>query len=155
MPEEGLQPPTPRSAPLDGDGGERVQGWRARYAPRRGRPAPGCLTPEAALHAMREAIQGYAAEAEEAARVAERGGPVTFGLADAECLAARADELAERVVSCGAGVGHEGGNLPDPTRCRHGIYPVLEDIGLPGVRLLRRCHTYVRTQCIWSALILL
>lgn len=55
-------------------------------------------------------------------------------LADAERLAANADELAERVVLCGAGVGHKGGNLPELTRCCHGIYPVLEDNGLPGTR---------------------
>lgn len=84
---------TARAAPLNGDGGERVEGWRARYAPRRGRPAPGCLTPEAALHAMREAIQNYAAEAEEAARVAERGGPVTFGRVADDWLAERRAEV--------------------------------------------------------------
>jgi hypothetical protein len=58
-------------------------------------------------------------------------------LADAERFAASADELAERVVLCGASVDHEGGNLPDLAHRRHGIYPVLEDIGLPGVWLLR------------------
>jgi hypothetical protein len=53
-------------------------------------------------------------------------------LPDAKRFSANADELAERVVLCGAGVGHKGGNLPDLARCRHGIYPVVEDNGLPG-----------------------
>jgi hypothetical protein len=42
---------------------------------------------------MREAIQRYAAEAEEAARVAERGGPVTFGRVADDWLAERRAEV--------------------------------------------------------------
>jgi integrase len=84
---------TARAAPLSIDGGERVEGWRIRYAPRRGRPAPGFLTAEAALHAMREGIKTYAVEAEEAARLAERGGPVLFGRVADDWLAERRAEV--------------------------------------------------------------
>lgn len=86
---------TPRATPLQADGGERVEGWRARYAPRRGKPADGCLTADAALHAMREAIQTYAEEAEEAARLAERGGRVTFGRVADDWLAERRAEVGD------------------------------------------------------------
>jgi integrase len=83
----------PRATPLASDGDERVEGWRARYAPRRGRSGSGSLTPEAALHAMREAIRSHAEEVEAAERAAERGGPVTFGRVADDWLAERRAEV--------------------------------------------------------------
>ena len=108
------------------------------------------------MRSCRAACRRGAAAFFQASRAVHSGLVREVLLADAERLAAGANELAERVVLGGAGVGQEGGNLPDLARCRHGIYPVLEDNGLPGTGCsgpVSRCHTC--TQCIWSALILL